>query len=354
MGKLRHYIFAQLNVLFFSIFIPLFVIASVIFMIKLATYTAIIQLTIGEMGKLYLFVLPELLFYTLPISFIVAATLALYRLSNDNEMVVVFSLGIPSTFLVRILSIPAFLLALVLLSDYLVVTPYIKNISKNFLAQKKAEAKFNLSASEFGHNFGDWMLFISQSNNNDRTYGDVVLFNKNLKEEVLLIAKQAELKNYQGNLQLQLNNGEGYTYNDENFKRMQYKTLTINDMITSDHSTYTNTLEYWIIPKQKQEDLIASYNASQDQAFRNSAIVTNTLLSLFPLLSLFIIVALGVVHTRHQKRWIYAWLFLVIIVFYSAAISVQKWFGFHAIWVVALVWLMITYFIYRRLVGNRF
>ncbi|HEX5711070.1 MAG TPA: LptF/LptG family permease [Sulfuricurvum sp.] len=342
MGKLRHYIFSQLNVLFFSIFIPLFVIASVIFMIKLATYTAIIQLTIGEMGKLYLFVLPELLFYTLPIAFVVAATLALFRLSNDNEMVVVFSLGISPAFLVRILSLPAFLLALVLLSDFLIVTPYIKNISKNFLAQKKAEAKFNLSASEFGHHFGDWMLFISQSDNNDRSYGDVVLFNKELKEEVILIAQKAELQNYQANLQLQLHNGEGYTYNDESFKRMQYKTLTINDVVKSDRAAYTNTLEYWAMPNV------------EDRAFRQRLLITNTLLSLFPFLSLFIIVGMGVVHARHQKRWIYAWLFLTIILFYSCAILAGQQIGYHAIWAVSLAWLMITYFIYRRLVGNRF
>jgi lipopolysaccharide export system permease protein len=341
MGKLRHYIFTQLNLLFFSIFIPLFVIASVIFMIKLATYTSIIQLSIGEMGKLYLFVLPELLFYTLPISFFIAAILTLYRLSNDNEMVVVFTLGISPAFLVRILSLPAFLLALLLLSDYLVVTPYIKTISKNFLAQKKAEAKFNLGASEFGHNFGDWMLFISQSDTENRTYGDVVLFNKKLTDEVLLIAKQAELKNNQGNLQLQLHNGEGYSYTDKNFKRMQYKTLTINDNVISDKAAYTNTLEYWIASPREQET-------------RNSQLVTNTLLSIFPLISLFLIVGLGVVHARHQKRWIYLLIFLSIIIFYSLAIIAQRWIGFHAVWAVAIGWILVTYFIYKRLVGNRF
>ena len=92
MDKLRRYILSNLSLLFFSIFLPLFAIASVIFMIKLATYTAVIQLSVAEMGKLYLFVLPELFFYTLPIAFVVSGALTLYRLSNDNEMVVVFSL----------------------------------------------------------------------------------------------------------------------------------------------------------------------------------------------------------------------------------------------------------------------
>lgn len=341
MDKLRRYIFSHLNVLFFSIFIPLFTIASVIFMIKLATYTSIIQLNIGEMGKLYLFVLPELLFYTLPIAFVVAGALTLYRLSNDNEMVVVFSLGISPSFLVRILALPAFLLTLVLFVDYVVITPYVNSMSKNFLAHKKAEAKFNLSASEFGHNFGDWMLFINKSDNASRSYGDVVLFNKDLKEEVLLVAHTAELLNAHGNLQLQLNDGEGYSYHDETFKRMNYKHLIINDVIKSDSTLYTDTLTYWTM-------------SPSDQEFRTRLLITNALLSLLPILSLFLIVALGVVHARHQKRWIYLWLFISIVIFYSCAIITQRWLGFHAIWAVALGWLFATYFIYRRLVGNRF
>ncbi len=340
MDKLRRYLYSHLNVLFFSIFIPLFTIASVIFMIKLATFTAVIQLSPSEMGELYLFVLPELLFYTLPLAFIVAGTLTLYRLSNDNEMVVVFSLGIAPTFLLRVLAKPALLLTFVLLVDYLVVTPYIKSISKNFIQQKQAEAKFNLTASEFGHNFGDWMLFINKSNDSARAYGDVVLFNKNLNEEVLLIADKAELLNQQGNLQLKLSNGEGYTYNIDTFKRMQYKTLMINDVMKSDETPYSDTISYW--------------TSSFDHDYRQRLLTTNALLSLFPSLSLFLIVAMGVVHARHQKRWIYLWLFLSIVTFYAGSMLLHKPLHFWAIPIFSIFWLAVTYGFYRRLVGNRF
>jgi lipopolysaccharide export system permease protein len=340
MGKLRHYIFAQLNVLFFSIFIPLFVIASVIFLIKLATYTAVITLSMAEMGKLYLFVLPELLFYTLPLAFFVAAVLALYRLSNDNEMVVVFSLGISPAFLVRILSLPAFLLAILLLCDFLIITPYINILNESFLNAKKNEAQFNLTASEFGHRFGDWMLFISKSDDKKRLYGDVVLFNKDLKEEVILIAQNAKLQNHKGNLQLQLYNGEGYAYNDETFKEMKYKKLRINDTMSSKNITYEGLLDYWTNDTRRNQ--------------KQQKLITNTLLGLFPLLSLFLIVALGVVHARHQKRWIYLWIFISIVLFYSGATALQNLFGFHTIWMVIISWMAITFFIYHRLVGSRF
>jgi len=86
MKILQKYIKDSLSVLFLSIFLPLFSIASLVFLIKLATYTAIIQLSLWEMAKLFFFIVPELLFYTLPLSFFIAATLTLFKLSNDNEI----------------------------------------------------------------------------------------------------------------------------------------------------------------------------------------------------------------------------------------------------------------------------
>ncbi|HEX5622989.1 MAG TPA: LptF/LptG family permease [Sulfuricurvum sp.] len=340
MGKLNHYIFSHLNVLFFSIFIPLFTIASVIFMIKIATLTAVITLNGTEMLKLYLFSLPELLFYTLPIAFFVAAALTFFRLSNDNEMVVVFSLGITPRYLARVLMLPAFLLTILLLMDYLLVTPYIKNISKTFKEAKKSEARFNLTASEFGHSFGDWMLFINKSDAQSRTYGGVVLFNKEMKEEVLITSNTAELQNNNGALQLKLNNGEGYTYDNETFKHMKFKTLKINDKINRNELVFNGIVDYWTNAKEAE--------------YKKKLLITNTLLSLFPILSIFLIIALGVVHARHQKRWIYLWLFVAIVSFYATTMLIQKWLGFWTVPAVAVVWLLVSYLFYRRLVGNRF
>ncbi|MBD3798995.1 LptF/LptG family permease [Sulfuricurvum sp.] len=340
MDKLRRYLLSNLSILFFSIFLPLFAIASVIFMIKLATYTAVIQLNLLEMGKLYLFVLPELLFYTLPTAFVVGGALTLYRLSNDNEMVVVFSLGISPAFIAKVLAIPAFLLSVLLFVNFLVVTPYIKIISGNFLDHKKAEAKFNLTASEFGHNFGDWMLFINSSDETTHTFSDVVLFNKEMKGEILITAKKAKLINKNGALQLHLEQGEGYSHDNDILKSMVFKTANINDMLNTDPTVYRNTFDYWTNSERRDK--------------KDKLLITNTLLSLFPPISIFLIIALGIVHARHQKRWIYLWLFLSIVGFYSATIIMQKWLGFHTIWVVATLWIIITYGFYRRLVGSRF
>ncbi len=255
-------------------------------------------------------------------------------------MVVVFSLGIPPLYIARILALPALFMSLLLLFNYLMVTPYIKIISANFIDQKKAEAKFNLSASEFGHNFGSWMLFINESDNEARSYGDIVLFSKEMKDEILIYAKDAELINDNGVLQFKLKSGESYSYNDKTFKQMLFDTAYINDTLRTDPTIYLSMIDYWTNEDRRDK--------------KDRLLVTNTLLSLFPLLSIFLIVALGIVHARHQKRWIYLWLFLSIVGFYASSFMLQKWFSFHAIWVVSLLWLALTYTLYRRLVGQRF
>ncbi|WP_373035489.1 LptF/LptG family permease [Sulfurimonas sp.] len=339
MDRLRKYIIDNLYMIFLSMFMPLFAIASVIFMIKLATYTAIIQLTLWDMVKLYLFVLPEILFYTLPITFFIAATLSLFRLSTDNEMVVLFALGIHPKFILKTLFKPALLLTLLLGFDFLILFPHSTTLSSNFVSYKKSEAKFNLSASEFGHSFGNWLLYIGKDNENE-SYSDVILFNKNKKEEIIISAKRAEIINNAGILRLKLINGEGYSYSKEKFSQIDFDTMYINDTMKTDLTKYKTPLEYWLSNDRRES--------------KTHMIITDSLLSLFPIISLFLVVSIGVVHVRHQKGRIYLYLFLTILMFYGSTLGLQKLLVYYTIPIIAFVWLIATYYIYRKSILARF
>lgn len=325
--------------LFLSLFLPLFAIASVVFMIKLATYTAIIQLSIWDMTKLYLFVLPEILFYTLPITFFIAATLSLFRLSTDNEMVVLFALGIHPNFILKILFKPAILLTLLLTFNFLVLFPHTTTLSSNFISYKKSEAKFNLSASEFGHSFGNWLLYIGKDNKNE-TYSDVILFNKNKEEEIIISAKRAEIINDSGILRLKLIDGEGYSYSKEKFSQIDFNTMFINDTMTTDLSVYRTPLEYWL---------------SDDRAeSKRHMMITDTLLSLFPIISLFLVASIGIVHARQHKARVYLYLFIGVVIYYGATLGLQKILAYYTIPLVLTTWLIATFFIYRKNIIARF
>ena len=318
---------------------PLFAIASVIFSIKLATYTAVIQLSLYDMSKLYLFVLPEILFFTLPISFFVAATLALFKLSNDNEIVVLFSLGIEPNFIIKTMLKPALLLSTLLIFDFFILFPHAKVLSSNFISYKKSEAKFNLSASEFGHSFGDWLLYLGKDNDNG-TYSKVFLFNKKKEEEILISAKRAQLLNDSGILRLKLDNGEGYSYSKDKFSQINFETMLINSAMKTSLKEYKKPLEYW--------------KSSTNNKKKKRMFITDIILSLFPILSLFLVASIGIVHARHQKSRIYLYLFLGVIIFYGATFGLQKVLGFYTIPLVITTWLIATYIFYKKNILNRF
>ncbi len=339
MERLRKYIISNLSILFLSIFLPLFAIASVIFLIKLATYTAVIQLSLWEMSKLYLFVLPEILFYTLPITFFIAASLSIFKLSTDNEMVVLFSLGIRPNFIIKTLFRPALLLSILLSFNFFVLFPHATVLSSNFISYKKSEAKFNLSASEFGHSFGNWLLYVG-ANNPDGTYADVFLFNKNKKEEILINAKKAEIINDSGVLRLKLSDGEGYSYSKEKFSQINFETMHINDTMTTDLTKYRTPLEYWRSEDRKES--------------KTHMFITDTLLSIFPIISLFLVASIGVVHVRHQKGRVYLYLFLGVLAYYGSTLGLQGALAFYTIPVVAITWIIVTYIIYRKKIVARF
>lgn len=340
MKKLRRYILSNLSSVFLSMFLPLFVIASMIFSIKLAAYTAVIKLSLLDMVKLYMFVLPDILFYTLPISFFVAAVLSIFKLSNDNEIVVLFALGIKPSFLAKTLFVPAFLLSTFLFVDYFILYPHTDNLSDNFIDQKKSEAKLNLSASEFGNNFGPWLLYIGKEDKEKKRYEDVFLFNKENNEEILISAKQADVINEGGVLQLELTNGEGYSYSKEKFTQINFDKMVIFDQLKSSLKSYEMPFTFW--------------SSDENRKKKDRLLTTNTLLSLFPLLSIFLVISIGVVHARHQKSKIYLYIFLGVVFYYGLSMSLYRSLGFHSIYLVALLWFISTYLIYKNTIAKRF
>lgn len=339
MHKLKKYILNNVSSLFLSIFLPLFAIASMIFLIKLATYTAVIQLSIWEMTKLYFFILPEVLFYTLPVTFFIASVLALFKLSNENEIVVLFSLGIHPKFILRTLLKPAAILSLLLAFDFFILFPHATVLSSNFVSYKKSEAKFNLSASEFGHSFGNWLLYVGD-NNPDGSYGNVFLFNKNKKEEILISAKKAEIINDSGILRLKLTSGEGYSYSKKKFSQINFENMFINDTMTTDLTKYRTPLEYWQSDDRKES--------------KRHMMITDILLSAFPVISLFLVLSIGIIHARHQKSKVYLFLFLGILIYYGLTIALQDIIAYYTIPAVALTWLVVTYYIYKKTITSRF
>lgn len=339
MDELRGYLIKNFSLLFLTIFTPLFAIASVVFMIKLATYTAVIKLTLLEMFKLYLFVLPELFFYTLPITFFAAATLTLFRFSTDNEIVVFFSLGIHPSFIYKVFAIPATLLVLLLYLDFFFVFPHANVMTHNLIEFKKGEAKFNLSASEFGHKFGSWMLYIGEKVD-ESNFKEIILFQKENEQELFINAKRARIINNRGLLKLHLEDGEAYNYSEDKLSQINFESMNINDVMTSQLREYQVGLDYWLSDYRRDAKI--------------KEFITRTLISVFPIITLLLVLSFGIAHVRHQKSKVYLYIFLTIILYFALSLALIDIIQFYTIFVMIVSTWSLSYFIYKRNILARF
>ena len=122
-----------------SIFFVLFSIVSVVFFIQIANFTSSIEISFLDLLKLYSFMLPRILIFTLPIAFFIALTLTLFRLSKENESIVLFTLGFSpfllAKFFLKIAALPLNFKIISLILKKVKLNLIIKqeNLDKNFL-----------------------------------------------------------------------------------------------------------------------------------------------------------------------------------------------------------------------------
>lgn len=340
MVRLSRYLNSNFSTMFFSLFIPLFSIASLIFFIKVVSITSIIKINYIELLKLYMYVLPQIFFYTIPITFFAAAVITLSKLSYDYEMIVVFSLGIKPFKIAHILGKLSFLASVTLLILSLVVIPQAKQMYKGFIAYKKAQAVFNIKPSEYGQKFGDWLLFIGAQKGRN-SFEDVVLYNQKVMEkENFIIAKKAYIVSDKEGLKFVLKNGKGYTYENGVLNELEFKKMVINDLSVFEGKKYRNIIEYWF-----------ESSSDKKRAFDFTIFVT---VSLFPMISIFLILAIGIRNPRYEKNLTYLWIILSILIFYILAFTLSKKLPFYAIFIIIPIWIALGYSIYNKKIKPRY
>lgn len=342
MKHLNNYILKNISINFFSIFIPLFVIASVVFLIRVSSITSIIEINLFEMFKLYLFILPDLLFYTLPLSFFIGGVLTFNKLSFDSEMVVIFSLGVPPNFILNILLKLALFLSIFLIFNSMVIIPHTKQMYKEFVQFKKQEAVLNIKATEFGQKFGDWSIFIKSidESGKDTYYHNIALFyKKGNEDEKFVVAEKAMIKTSDGMVKLYLQNGSLFSYKRDKMSKVFFQNMKINDLTSANKFKYKSTLEY--------------FDYSLNNKKRKVKLIANLLLSVFPLMSIFLILSIGIQNMRYGKGITNLFIATSILFYYLFTFTLSKSIHFYAFYLIPL-WFITSYFIYFYRVTKRY
>jgi len=339
--KLRQYLFNQLALTFFPIFLGLYFITSIIFLVKIASLTSVITISFFELIKLYGFMMPSIIFYTLPVSFFISVAITLSKLSNEYELIVVTSFGLNPLKILKIFLPLTIVVTLSLLVISLGLIPKTKYEREVFMEKKQAEANFNIKASEFGQNLGEWLIFID--NKDDKFYHNVKLFKTKNNEDQFIIAKKATLENKDGELSFNLFDGKTFHIKDEQFNQIDYSSMTIFNNIQSGDADYDfiNSYFYW---KHHLKD-----GNSEQQKFSYYI-----LLSLFPLLSLLIAVNYGYYNPRYEKSRAVPWCAFYIVIYYTLISFLTKGIFLHSLYLVPIGWMILSYILYTRSVKKQY
>ncbi len=290
-------------------------------------------MNVFELFTLYLYSVPNILFYTLPISFFIALVIALGKLSSEYELIVITSFGLNPTKILKIFFPITLILSISLIIVSLGLIPKTKFLTSEMLDFKKREANFNIKSSEYGQKFGEWMIYID--NKTDKVYDEVKLFKTNNGTDEFIISKSATLNNNNSQLSFELSDGKLFNIKTDEINQVDFKTMLINESIANKESeNFTTSWEYWKgnLKAHSQVDKFAFY----------------ILVSLFPLISLFLVIAFGYYNPRYEKNRSVGLSIISIVGFYVMSDYAVKHIFLHSLYLIPLMWLMICYVIYKK------
>ncbi len=295
---------------FLTIFLPFFLIISLVYLVKIAGLTSKIQLTFTELLQLYSYSVPDIMFYTLPLSFIAALANVLVRLSQDNELIALYALGLNAQKILRRPLLLALLFSMLLASISFLAMPLAKQLYKSFKEEKKAEAKLNIVPGELGQKFGEYYIYVKDKQG--ELYDNMVIYNREEKDnEQFFAAKTGRLNNQPHVSSLLLNDGYGYTYAEDKLQQAQYKTLEVYDTVEKQSYRF--------------EDIVAHWSRAATEEKMMHRVLFFVFVSLIPLLSLYLVAAFSMINPRYQSNHSFLVIFATTFSLYMVASSLEKW-----------------------------
>ncbi len=337
--RAREYILSAFNSLFFPLFFTLFFIASIILFVKVAGLSSAVKMELGDLMLLYLYSLPLVLFFVIPLCFFAAGVLSLNRLSYDNELILFFSLGNSPTFIYKIFLRYAILSSLMLLFVSMMLVPISKVLYKNFIDELYAKASLSIKSAQYGNKFGDFFVFVNDSDG--KSFKDVVMYSKHgLEKESFMMAKSAHINQGDGHIEIALKDGRGYVEDNESRYFLNFEKLTLFDTREPEYEYFKGVFEYWL---KADTDTKRAKDLSQSILF-----------SLFPLLVLHLVLVFGIRHFRVQKNRSYYYILLASGLFYGLTYYVSITIPFVGTPLLVLGWGFACYKIYSNSVKARF
>ncbi len=285
-----------------------------------------------EMLQFYAYSVPEIVLYILPITFFASSVITLAKMSFDLELIVVFALQAGIKEIIK----PFVFLSIIVTVNILVIGFILKPITKykieEFVQLKKENAQINIKPSEFGQNFGNWLLFVKDKKDN-KTFQNIALFSKDKSSETFINAGEASFINSKGKFRLILEKGHAYNFSENEVEQIKFNKMVVNENAHMGELKFDGIIKYW-------QSINDSDRLRKDIAF-------TILTSFFPLLSLLLIISLGIFNPRYEKNRSAFYSIVFIILYFVLLNIIGSRFPYLVLIIVPAVWLSISYYIYH-------
>ncbi|MFC2073360.1 LptF/LptG family permease [Campylobacterota bacterium] len=311
MVNVKGYISSNFTKSFLTIFLPFFLIVSLVFLVRIAAITSKIQISPGELILLYSYSIPEIIFYTIPLSFITALANVLIKLSQDNELIALYALGLQAKKVLHSLLMLGLLFSLLLASVSFLAIPLSKQFYKAFKNEKRSEAKLNIVAGQLGQKFGNYYIYVKEKE--DGVLNDIVIYNRTDNTEEQFFSSQTGQLNYDESvISLLLHEGYGYTYAKTKLQQVKYKTLEVYDSAQKRGFQFKSIMSYWSVGEETYEKIM-------------HRILFYIFTSLIPVLSVYLVASFSMINPRYQPNRSFIVIFSTTLLLYMIASSLEKW-----------------------------
>ena len=307
---------------FWTLFSILFIIASMILLLVISNVTAMLKITISEFLYLYTLSLPEIIFFTIPLSFFITASLSISKLFENSELITVLSLGVSPKRIIEPFWKISILITLVMLFIVFLSIPGSQISYKNFFNTKKTESQFNFAPSSIGQKFGNWNIFIKNKHKNN--YKNLVLYNQ--EKNILILSKKAKTYKKGNYFVLSLKNGFSYSTSKGKISYLKFNQLDINQKISLQNISFKTISQY-----------LKKYKFKTNRYF---------IIALFPIISLFFLASISFFHNRYQKNYSLIFALVISVAYYLSAfvLSKQLW----AVFVIVPIFTIIAKLLEKR------
>jgi len=322
MLKLEKYLIHNFFSSFFTLFSVLFIIASMVLLLTISNMTAVLKIDIWEFLYLYILSLPEIIFYTLPITFFITSAISIAKLFENSELITVLALGVSPKQIIKPFIKMASIITILLLVITFFSIPTSNILFKNFINIKKTESQFNFTPSSIGQKLGDWDIFIKEKNKN--TYNNIILYN--YKKNLLIQAKKASTFRKANYFVLSLSNGTIHNNNKEKYLKVTFNQMDLNQKISITKLSLNSIAEY-----------LKKYIKKTNKYL---------LISFFPIVAFFFLASISFFHNRYQKNYAIVFSLVISILYYTSVFILFK--KLYAIFIIIPIFIIVAKLIEKK------